>query len=285
MRGGIATRRGFLMPTIHLRLTNGRGADFSVAAAGDPADTSFVLGVRKCGSSIMNSLVMALAKLNHRPFLDIGGRFFQADVPENDWRGDPAVLALLVPGQVHGGFRGMAPVLTQSPLWAGARKILLVRDPRDALVSEYYSVAYSHAVPAASHGDGARTELLAARAAALASAIEDFVLSRAAAINRTFVGYAEASRDPLTLVFRYEDVILDKRPWVAAMAAHFGWNGGSADFVEKMMGWADKVPTKENPRAFVRKVVPGDHQEKLRKGVIRRLNRKLAPAMELFGYR
>jgi hypothetical protein len=80
-------------------------------------------------------------------------------------------------------------------------------------------------------------------------------------------------------------VILDKRPWLASMADHFGWHTGSPAFVDGMMGWADRVPAEEQSHEFIRRVVPGDHRNKLRPAVIRKLDGILRPAMELFGYR
>jgi hypothetical protein len=273
------------MPAISLQLANGRGVDFSVAAPGDPAGTCFVLGIRKCGSSVMNSLVIALAKVNRRPFVDVAGSFFQADVPESDWRTDPAVLALLVPGQVHGGFRAMPPVLTQSPLWAAARKILLVRDPRDALISEYFSIAYTHSLPIVqAETGGLRAGFLAEREAARNASIEAFALAKAASLNRTMMEYADAAADPATRLFRYEDVIMHKRDWVRAIEAHFGWPACREGYLDKMMGWADVVPQVERPDQFIRRVLPGDHKEKLSAKAIARLNKTLAPSMRLFGY-
>jgi hypothetical protein len=273
--------------TRRIDVAGGRAVDFDIGLF-DQDDAYFVLGIRKCGSSIMHSMVHDLARLNGHPFVDVGGRFFAANVPEQAWRSDPRVLDALAPGNVYGGFRAMPLVFTQSGLFRRSRKILLVRDPRDALVSEYFSISFSHGLPAAAAADGpggAREEFVALRRSALASGIEQVVLERAPLLNRTFLEYADAAADPLTAIFRYEDVILEKRPWLAAMAAHFGWHTGSPRFVEGMMGWADKIPGEENAQAFIRKVVPGDHRDKLSPAVIARLNEMLAPAMALFGYR
>ena len=128
------------MQTRQITLATGRSLAFEVAATAQP-DAYFVLGIRKCGSSLLNSMLTDLGRLNGHPFVDVGGGFFAADVPEQDWRHDPAVLRALAGGTVYGGFRSMPLVFAQSPLYLRSRKILLVRDPRDALVSEYYSIA------------------------------------------------------------------------------------------------------------------------------------------------
>ena len=196
-----------------------------------------------------------------------------------------SLASLLAPGNLYGGFRSMPRGFANSAQFNEARKILLVRDPRDALVSEYFTVAYSHSVPEVNADmPGAREELLAAREQARLSDITNFVLKNAANLDRTMMDYASVVDDPLMKLYRYEDVILQKRAWLASMAEHFGWDGGSPGFIEGMMGWADKLPDKEDPNAFVRKVLPGDHKDKLPESVIDELNEILAPSMRLFGY-
>jgi|GEM_PF-949447 len=274
------------MNTRRVTLADGRAVDFEVTASPGRSDHAFfVLGIRKCGSSILNSMMTDLGRINGCAFVDIGGRFFAANIPEQDWRNDPAVLGALAPATVYGGFRAMPLILAQSALYQRSPKVLLIRDPRDALVSEYFSIAYSHGLPDGDGSEGgARAEFLALRKAALASEIEAVVLERAENLNQTFMEYAGATADKLTKIYRYEDVILDKRPWLASMAAHFGWDGGSPGFIDGMMGWADKRPTEENSRAFIRHVTPGDHRTKLSAGVIVELNARLREAMALFGY-
>ncbi len=271
------------MSNVWIDLKGGQRVGFPAGRPGLPAETCFVLGIRKCGSSLMNSIVADLSRQNGRFYLDIAGRFFEADVPERIWRHDPATQNLLVSGQVHGGFRAMPLVFARHEIFTTARKILLVRDPRDALVSEYFSNAYSHSLPKGGEG-GATRDLLALREAALGASIEAYVLRQAPALNRTFMEYAEVAGDPGTRLFRYEDVILAKRGWVRDIAAHFGWPAVAEGFLDGMMSWADVVPQVERPAQFIRKVRPGDHREKLSRAVIGQLNEMLAPAMGLFGY-
>ena len=271
------------MSHVQVGLANGRMVEFPAAPPGRMEDTCFILGIRKCGSSLLNSVCTDLARMNGRHTLDIAGRFFQSDVPEQSWRNDPAALALLIPGQVHGGFRAMPLIFAAHPVFQEARKILMVRDPRDALVSEYFSNAFSHALPETS-GTGATQDLLALRRDAVSAALDATVLRRAGALNQTYVEYAGILGDPRLKLFRYEDIILAKRQWVHDIAAHFGWAPPDAGTLNAMMGWADVIPAGEMPGRFIRKVLPGDHRAKLSASIIARLNVALAPAMDLFGY-
>jgi hypothetical protein len=283
-----ARERGVRHLDLCVDLADGRRVSFQAAAPGTAAETCFILGIRKCGSSIMNSMVADLARVNHRHFMDVAGRFFEANVPERTWRVDPAARTLLVAGQVHGGFRAMPLAFARHPLYENARKILLVRDPRDALVSEYFSNAYSHSVPehGTEHagGENAAEDMLALRRAALQASIEAYVVRQAPALNRTFMDYEDAAADPNTKIFRYETVILAKRQWVRDIARHFGWPLPDDNLLDGMMGWADVVPEDEQPERFIRKVWPGDHKVKLGPDVVDRLNDILAPAMRLFAY-
>ncbi|HEV8691928.1 MAG TPA: hypothetical protein VGQ91_16615, partial [Ideonella sp.] len=63
----------------------------------------FVLGVRKSGSSILNTMVSALAKRQGIPYVDVPGQLFKAGVKNEAWRRDPAMGDLLRGGNLYGG--------------------------------------------------------------------------------------------------------------------------------------------------------------------------------------
>jgi hypothetical protein len=63
----------------------------------------------------------------------------------------------------------------------------------------------------------------------------------------------------------------------------FGWTI-TDEQAGQLASFVDIRPEKEDPTAFVRHVAPGDYREKLRPETIDKINRKLKPAMELFGY-
>lgn len=272
-------------PSVTLTLANGAQPHFPVPKPHASHSAGFVLGVRKCGSSIMNSMVMALARREGVGFLDIGGLFFKQNIAEADWCPDPALGGLLQSGVCHGGFRTYPAGLAAHPLYREGRKILLLRDPRDALVSEYFSVAYTHKLPKPGHGEGVREALLAERAAARAQELADFVLARAPSMNATMLGYRACLQDSNVAVFFYEDVILQKRAWLLAICRHFGWAAPPARALDHILSWADVVPAQEAPDKFIRRVLPGDHRAKLPRPVIHALNRTLEESMAVFGYR
>jgi hypothetical protein len=239
----------------------------------------FALGVRKSGSSLFSSMVAALAQFNAWPVVDIPGTMFEHGYRWNDWNGHPRLADLLWRGNAYIGFRDPPGAAYRDPIFREARKVLLVRDPRDALVSEYYSNAFSHALPVAGVGSVVEQE----RRRALDVDVETYVLERAEVLNRTVEGYRPLLDDPGLLLLRYEEVIFDKARWIAQVAEHFGWRV-TDQFAGHILGWADRRPEQEDPTAFVRRVAPGDHRDKLSPDGIARLEARLSPVWSDLGY-
>ncbi len=247
----------------------------------DPARPSFFLfGVRKSGSSIMNAMVSALAGFNDVNYVDVAGRLFDAGVRVAVWQPDAEMSVLLDGGNLYGGFRNAPLGIAGHPYVAASRSVLMVRDPRDALVSEYFSNAHSHSVPA--EGE-ARDYLLAEREKALRASIAEYVMKRAPDLRRTLRQYHGFLDQPGLRLYRYEDAILQKRWFLQDVCEHWDWRVTDAQ-LGGILGWADVMPEEENPTAFVRKVVPGDHKDKLGADTIAQLDEYFAEELALFGY-
>jgi len=242
------------------------------------APACFALGVRKSGSSVFHSIVAALAAENGWTAVDLPGTAFEAGWSSEDWIASPALRRLLWRGNAYVGFRAPPVSLYADPIFREARKILLVRDPYDALVSEWFSNRWSHALPAG----GARL-LATERERALEQELEDYVVTRSPQLDRTVAGYAPLLDDPQMLVQRYEDVILAKPGWIRSIARHFGWVA-EQQLVADIVGWADMVPEIEDPRAFIRRVRPGDGREKLSAAARQAVSRHLSGIWRELGY-
>lgn len=271
------------MMSVPITLTGGHSATFDIDLDLE-GPAYFALSVRKCGSSLFNNICSALAKYNHCNFVDVGDRFFRANVPEATYLNDPALQTLLHPRNGYGGFRSMPTIFVQNRLFLNSPKLLMIRDPRDALVSNYFSVAHSHPIPLSDTG---RTEvadfLKKNRARALEMGLESFVKDRARGMARTMLSYAPIMKDTQTTVLKYENYIFDKPSLISVIAQKFGWVADDT-MIEQILSWADIRPQEEQPTAFVRKVTPGDHREKLSKQTISEITGTLQPAMELFEY-
>jgi sulfotransferase family protein len=256
-----------------------RGVAFELAEAAE-SPAYFVLSVRKCGSSVLNVMAHALSASPGLPFINVTGTLFAAGLLPNAWRFDPEVAKLFDGGNVYGGFRDFPKVIADRPVFVNARKILLIRDPRDALVSEYFSNAYSHPIP---EQGIARDEMLQQRAVARVRGIESSVLQRARGMRGTMLEFAQLLSDPLLRLFRYEEVITHKRELMEDICRHFDWPV-YPKIIESILTKVDVFPDAERPTEFIRRVVPGDHREKLSAGAITQLNELLAEPLRLFGY-
>ena len=248
----------------------------------DPAkEAYFVFGVRKSGSSILNSIMHALADFNGIRYVDVAGLLFEKGLRVPQWQADAELANIIHRGNLYGGFRNFPIGFQSHPLYLQGKKVLLVRDPRDALVSEYFSNAYSHSLPA---GGEMKEEMEALRQAALRTQIADYVLKMAPQMKRTLREYAPLLKDKNLLLLKYEDSILKKRQMMDEVCRFFGWNL-TDQHAANILGWADVIPSEERPKEFVRKVTPGDHLDKLTPAMIGQLNDMLKDEMSMLGYR
>ncbi len=261
-----------------------QGSDLEVEVSdGGQGPCFFSLGVRKSGSTMLHKIVNFLATRNRVSIVNLPDLFFRSGFTFKDW----AQLDfghLIRPGNLYTGFRTFPAPIADSPAFRHNPKVFIHRDPRDALVSEYFSDAFTHRIPQNENSDGQGREIfLEKRAAAQAADIDEWVLSKCASLGQTMLQFAPLMKDPRCLVFRYEAVIFEKRRLIHKILDHFGWSLGAADLA-KILGDVDVVPEEENQRAFIRKAVPGDHRAKLAGATIAELNSRLSDVMELYDY-
>ncbi len=258
---------------------------FRVAAEGDEhGPPTFSLGVRKSGSTMLHKIVSFLARRNGVNTVDVPGTFFRNGFTVTDWvRAD--MSGVIAPGNVYIGFRSFPTSFVGLPGFAEAKKIYMFRDPRDALVSQYFSDAYSHSLPSRATEKGAQAAeaFEKKRAEALGTDIEAYVLKHARGFDNTLLAFAPMMDDPTCLQLRYEEYIFQKKRLVHKILSHFGWTclPGQVDTLLKQV---DDVPASEDKQRFVRRVIPGDHRNKLSPEAIRRLSNVLRESMRLHDY-
>jgi hypothetical protein len=128
-----------------------------------------------------------------------------------------------------------------------------------------------------------REGMLELRENALQQNVAQYVLDMGPSFKRVLREYMNLVGDPTCRVFRYEDVILEKRRFMEEICQFFDWRLSPAQ-ADAILGWADILPDTERPTEFIRKVTPGDHRDKLSPKVIQRLDRMFAEEMAHFGY-
>ena len=173
--------------------------------------SAFILGLPKAGSTLLNHIMHPLCEEAglaafglHHELRELG--IAPAKAPEN-------VADLFVPnGYVYLGFRSF-PYKFGLPVFASGRTILLVRDPRDMVVSLYFSLAHSHTKPGQGASDGLLKSFNERRRQAQEQDIESFVLGKTRAVQNYFASIDRNLQDIEHKCWRYEDVIFDKLRW------------------------------------------------------------------------
>ena len=241
----------------------------------------FVLGSHKAGSTLLNRVCRSVLVCGRSSVADIpgdlSGRGHDFHRVEQDLDG-----LFDQPGFCFGGFRVLPHFLRNSERFIRSPKLLLVRDPRDMLVSMYYSWAYSHPLPQ-NPADRERWKEL--RRLYRDQSIDEFVLAEAEEVKDRVMDYVWMSKNmDHVRVFRYEDIIFAKDLLIDALVDCLGISL-SPEQRKRILTKHDIRPVHEDPMKHIRKVTPGDHAEKLSAETIRHLNDLLMPAHRAFGYR
>ena len=154
-------------------------------------------------------------------YVSLMGEFFKLGLAEQDV---PSTTSRVFAdnGSCFGGFRAF-PKTFEIPNLATRRSIFLLRDPRDMLVSHYFSMRLSHPDPGKILTTSRQS--LPRRDKALVMTVDEYAIDLVRYYVRQigrYIDVLEKHRDNFT-VFRYEDVIFEKRRWVAEICEAFGW--------------------------------------------------------------
>ena len=261
---------------------NGRHFRFRTRLPGDLSiPSAFFIGLPKAGSTLLNGLMRPITTAAGLSFWAPQELLFGMGVTAQDI--PPEINAVFAPtGHAFGGFRSL-PAGFVIPSFAAGRTILLVRDPRDMLTSLYFSLTQSHRLPGKTVGEAAAAAFRERRVEVNRTSIDAFALKRARLVANQFDSVADKlARIPHRL-YRYEDVVFEKLWWTRDMIDYLGLTV-SPDVVEQAVAANDKRPDVEDASRHVRKVVPGDHREKLRPETITELNARLEPILRRYRY-
>lgn len=162
--------------------------------------------------------------------------------------------------------------------------VLVVRDPRDLLVSYYYSMGYSHTIPPE---DGNKyAAFMQRRQKVQETSIDDFVLEDADRILGIYQSYEPWLADQNTSLYitKYEDMVKDFAPWLSGLLNYCEFDI-SRDLWKALITENEmKKPSKENLNSHIRKGVSGDYKEKLKPETIEVLNGKLQEMLTTLDY-
>jgi hypothetical protein len=242
-----------------------------------PDDSWALLTMHKAASSYVGDVLSKVFASQGYATVDITSEAFAAGEDEVDFlRRHQGRLSR--PRTFHGPFRtDAAAVVAETP---GLKVVLHIRDPRDCVVSMYYSSAFSHIEP----GPGpVRDSFLAQREIFRSWSVEEFALEglrrgyRALGLMRNIM---ESRTD--AVLSRYENLVTDFEGWLKDLADRIALplNRG---VLNELVASAE-FDVVEDPFRHKRQVTPGDFRRKLSKRVQDRLTEAFREDLEYFGY-
>lgn len=245
-------------------------------------DPCFAFSIHKCGSTMMHTMIRAVCQQLNIPAVSIPDLLFAQGVLDSQWATDAALQPAFARNLLYYGFRHLPPMLLAPELRLRSRRfVLLVRDPRDALVSQYFSYgrkAGSHAIPQKN-----AEAFLETLAKVEERPIDDYALAAAPNLLKKLEDYRGALDFELGLVRRYKDVYFDKETFLAEIFDHFGI-AVPPRIITAVARAHDIRPVQEDDTKHIRKGTPGDHLEKLHPETIAKLNDIFREVGSFYGY-
>ena len=242
------------------------------------ANSFFVFGMYKAGSVLQDKVIEDICHELQIPSISIPKSAFKQGVDEGQLSKEAVKDVFNKSGYCFYGFRYLPSYLDGIPL-GGTKKLMLIRDPRDMLVSHYFSMKKSHPIPEGDMGE----KLLKQRQQLESMDIDSYVLEKAPTFLKLFKGYEKIDDENLAL-FKYEDIVFEKKQWIEAILSFLGLVLEDT-VIEAIAQKHDIFPKQEDASSHIRKVSPGDHKEKLKAETIDQLNDTFASVLEKHGYK
>lgn len=161
-----------------------------------------------------------------------------------------------------------------------AIQLIMLRDPRDVLVSHYYSIAYSHNLPA---NPRRRRLMLDERSRVRGMTVGEYVHDATRQFRPVYLSYIKACQSGVPLL-KYEDMIESFSRWAndLANALHIELSHADYEVLAQLGGF--NVNVREDQRQHIRQRSPGDHRNKLDSSDQEILNERWYDVLNLLGY-
>lgn len=268
---------------LNLQTPGGAPVEIALPTTASDAQSKFAFSLPKAGSTMLYDILRKVCGTRTLPltYFSLMDEAYSKGIA---FAGIPAEASglLKATGYLYGGFRAF-PRNLQVPPWASSNAIFLVRDPRDMIVSLYFSQAFSHVPPGTTHSGEQYERFMRTREAVKSQSINEFCLSKTSLLLRQFALIESKLEGAEVKTYRYEDVVFRKSWWVEDMMHYFGYPLNSAESAG-IAAEFDVVPEVESPLQHIRRVTPGDYQEKLDRPTIGVLNERFSGILATYGY-
>lgn len=161
------------------------------------------------------------------------------------------------------------------------KRIFHVRDPRDILVSQYYSYGWLHTAEGFNCGRRRQRESIQSMS------IDEYVLQQQAVVRPLKKQFADLiHRQPYELrnVVRYEQMVLDFPAWLDKVLSVFEFRMSGIVKARFAFRYRNEFQPDDNPGSHKRSVVPGDYLRHLQPQTIDRLNLLFEPELRALKY-
>ena len=256
-------------------LVSKQGQKYTVSIPDPKQDlvSAYVFAFARGGSTLLNNMVTTYCHHVGVPVFSLFNSAFDQGVPTQDIQED-ARVCFKPYGYIYAGFRHFPGFDLDV---SGAPAIWLTRDPRDMLVSQYYSVLASHVIPKGlKFFDRIREE-------AGNYDIDQYAISKATVFAEHFQHYQKMLENSDLTIYRYEDVIYRKKSFLNSVIAKLRLKRNRA-LVRDVARQFDIVPDAENEDAHIRQVHPGNYTRKLTRETIQIINATLFDFLRYFNY-
>lgn len=209
-----------------------------------------LLTVHKAASSLLSVRLTPFFRNRGYEIADISSYFAKTGISKRDYFISSEVQRKSVfctPGVFHCAIRWEVEI----PCPQYAKIILVLRDPRDVLVSHYFSTKYSHPV--------LNPEFFAFKEKAENLSIDEYVKWIAPDFLRRYLHYIKMMRSENVLFLKYENLITAPRNFEMQIAEFVNLDCKPGEIVSE----SDFHVSKEEPSSHKRQVKSGDHRNKL----------------------
>ena len=163
------------------------------------------------------------------------------------------------------------------------QRICHVRDPRDILVSQYYSFGWNH------DDLGFCDRAVQTRENIRKQTVDDYVLEEMAAtwrLNRRLNWLAEMLENEDVTLVTYEEMINDFGGWLDKVIEPMGFSRIEKQFAKTRLRlkFQKSFRPEKGAKPHKRQVAPGEHIKRLQPETVRELNRVLQPHLQRLGY-
>ena len=160
-------------------------------------------------------------------------------------------------------------------------RIFHLRDPRDILVSEYFSFGWIHTTQG--------TPLDQRRLEIQQMGVDEYVITQSTQstwpLDQKYTALVEYDFDTATeTVVKYEQMVTDFPRWCAQVVTAFGVRFPKMLTVQLAWRYRNEFKTSGETMKHKRRITPGDFRDKLKPETIKILNKRFEAVLDRFAY-